>query len=174
MTALFVKSTGTALLPDSKAAQIALAEFLPRGVPLKIEPRQPRNLQFHKLAWAFFTYVASALNDGPAGARWTPDDVKDDLLVATGHAKVRPMSRTERERNNVPAGAAAVVAVPKSISFSSMDQDQFGRFMEAAFIYVRDDLCRWIEGSPHWEQIGAILAACHMAEPRPDAQRGAA
>ncbi len=161
MTTLFVQSTGSALVPVSRAAQIALGS-LPRGVPLKVEPKQPRNGKFHRMAWAFFTYVAEALNDGPAGAHWTPEDVKNDLLVATGHAKMRPLSGGERRRLNAPAGS--VVAVPKSISFSAMDQAEFSAFMEAAMLYVRDDLCRWIEGSPHWDEIGAILRAAHLTE----------
>lgn len=159
MTALFVECTGHSLTPASKAAQIAM-EHLPRGVPLRIEPKQPRNGKFHRMAWAFFTYVAEALNDGPAGAHWTPDDVKDDLLVATGHAKVRPMSGSERRRWNAPQGA--IVAVPKSISWSSMDEVAFSRFMAGAMTYVRDELCVWIEESPHWSEIESILRASHL------------
>ena len=169
MTALFVKCTGSTLTPASKAAQIAM-EHLPRGVELKIEPKQPRNGKFHRMSWAFFTYVADALNDGPVNEPWQPDDVKDDLLVATGHCKIRPMSRAERARNNIPEGAKAFRSIPTSISWSAMDEVAFSRFMEAAMVYVRDDLCPWIEDSPHWAQIESILRASHLtdgSEPTP-------
>ena len=152
----FVRNTGRSLVPYSKAAQMAL-DGLPKGVPLRIDPKQPRNAKFHRLAWAFYTYVADALNDGPAGALWSPESVKDDLLVATGRCTVRPMTRAERGRLGVPDGVQAVIARPGSIKFSRMDEAEFGAFMADAMAYVAGDLCRWIEGSDHWQEIRQIL-----------------
>lgn len=157
----FVRRDGYALLPTSKAGRIAI-ENMKHGRLYKIEPKQPRNGDQHRLFWAFLTYVADALNDGPAGAQWTADDVKDDLLVATGRTRDRQMTRIERMRHNVPDGAVAIVSRPVSISFVSMSGDDFSQFMDDAMAYVRDHLAPWITASDHWPEIEKILAASFM------------
>lgn len=157
----FVRRIENALVPTSKAGQLAI-EKLKFGALYKIEPKQPRNSKQHRLFWAFVTYVAEALNDGPAGAIWTAENVKDDLLVATGRTRNRPMTRVERARHNVPDGAVAVVARPVSISFVSMSGDEFSAFMDDAMAYVRDHLAPWIEASDHWPEIEKILVASFM------------
>lgn len=161
MTTIFCKSDGAALIPQSKAALIALFN-LPRDVSLKVVVTRPRNTKFHRLAWALFTYVAEALNNGPAGSHWTPESVKDDLLVATGFCKSRPMSAPERRRHNVSPNQVAIVSIPESISFGSMDESKFGQFMAASMLFIATDLCPWIEGSPHWADIQEILRASYM------------
>lgn len=157
----FVRRIENVLVPTSKAGQLAI-EKLKFGALYKIEPKQPRNSKQHRLFWAFVTYVAEALNDGPAGAIWTAENVKDDLLVATGRTRNRPMTRVERARHNVPDGAVAVVARPVSISFVSMSGDEFSAFMDDAMAYVRDHLAPWIEASDHWPEIEKILVASFM------------
>jgi len=157
----FVRRIENVLVPTSKAGQLAI-EKLKFGALYKIEPKQPRNSKQHRLFWAFVTYVAEALNDGPAGAIWTAENVKDDLLVATGRTRNRPMTRVERARHNVPDGAVAVVARPVSISFVSMSGDEFSAFMDDAMAYVRDQLAPWIEASDHWPEIEKILVASFM------------
>lgn len=153
---VFLRSTGQALVPSSKAAALAL-EALPRGVALKVDVSQPRNGKQHRLFWAFATYVADALNDGPTASQWTPDDVVTHLKLATGHVETVKLSRRDAERLGVE-----FAALPKSISFAKMDGDEFSRFMDAAFTYVRDHLCKWIEDSPHWSDITLILRESHM------------
>lgn len=157
----FVRRIENVLVPTSKAGQLAI-DKLKFGALYKIEPKQPRNSKQHRLFWAFVTYVAEALNDGPAGAIWTAENVKDDLLVATGRTRNRPMTRVERARHNVPDGAVAVVARPVSISFVSMSGDEFSAFMDDAMAYVRDHLAPWIEASDHWPEIEKILVASFM------------
>lgn len=157
----FVQRIENVLVPTSKAGQLAI-EKLKFGALYKIEPKQPRNSKQHRLFWAFVTYVAEALNDGPAGAIWTAENVKYDLLVATGRTRNRPMTRVERARHNVPDGAVAVVARPVSISFVSMSGDEFSAFMDDAMAYVRDHLAPWIEASDHWPEIEKILVASFM------------
>lgn len=157
----FVRRDGCALLPTSKAGRIAI-EKLQYGRLYKIEPKQPRNGDQHRLFWAFVTYVAEALNDGPAGALWTAENVKDDLLVATGRTRNRSMTRVERARHGVPDGAVAIVSRPVSISFVSMSGDEFSAFMDDAMAYVRDYLAPWITASDHWPEIEKILAASWM------------
>jgi len=151
MGALFVKSDGRALYPHSRAAALEL-EKLARGVPLKIEPKQPRNGKQHRLFWAFASYVADAMNDGPTNWQWTAEDVVTHLKLATGHVTTMKLSKRDRERLGVE-----FAAVPASISFAKMDGQAFAEFMDRSFVYVRDDLCTWIEGSEHWSDIEAIL-----------------
>lgn len=157
----FVRRIENVLVPTSKAGQLAI-EKLKFGALYKIEPKQPRNSKQHRLFWAFVTYVAEALNDGPAGAIWTAENVKDDLLVATGRTRDRNMTRIERMRHNVPDGAVAIVSRPVSISFVSMSGDDFAAFMDDAMAYVRDHLAPWIGASDHWPEIEKILAASWM------------
>lgn len=157
----FVRRIENVLVPTSKAGQLAI-EKLKFGTLYKIEPKQPRNSKQHRLFWAFLSYVADALNDGPTGATWTAENVKDDLLVATGRTRNRPMTRSERARHNIPEGAIAIVARPVSISFVSMSGDEFSAFMDDAMAYVRDHLTPWIEASDHWPEIEKILVASFM------------
>ena len=158
MATLFCKRAGMALVPQSKAALIVM-EALPQGVALKIEAIQPRNGKQHRLFWAFATYVSEALNDSPAPSMvaWTPDRVVELLKLATGHVELAALPPKDARRLGVTH-----VALPKSISFAAMDGAEFSRFMEAAMIYVRDELCRWIEGSPYWAEIQAILRASYL------------
>ena len=157
----FIQRKGNVLVPTSKAGQLAI-EKLKFGKLYKIEPKQPRNLDQNRMFWAFMTYVAEALNDGPTSAEWTADNIKEDLLVATGRARIRSMTRTERLRNDVPEDAMAIIARPVSISFASMSGDEFSTFMDDAMAYVRDHLVPWIEGSDHWPEIEKTLVASFM------------
>lgn len=158
MTTIFCKSDGAALIPQSKAALIALFN-LPRETSLKVVVTKPRNIKAHRLFFAFATYVAEALNDGPAPALqpWTPEKVVELMKLATGNVELAALPPKDAKRLGVTH-----VALPKSISFASMDGIEFTKFMEAAFVYVRDDLCRWIEGSPHWADIQAILRESYL------------
>ena len=156
MTIFFAKSTGDKLIPNSRAAAMAL-EALPRGVALKIEATQPRNGKQHRLFWAFCALVADALNSGPTPVAWDSDRVATLLKLATGHVETVKLSAKDAHRLGVE-----YAALPKSISFAAMDGDAFGKFMDAAFVYVRDDLCRWIEGSERWPDIEEILRASHL------------
>lgn len=157
----FVRRIENVLVPTSKAGQLAI-EKLKFGALYKIEPKQPPNRDQHRLFWAFVTYVAEALNDGPTGAIWTAENVKADLLVATGRTRNRPMTRMERLRHDVPEGAVAIIARPVSISFVSMSGEEFSDFMQDAMAYVRDHLVPWIDGSEHWPEIEKILVASWM------------
>ena len=166
--AFFVHRFDHMLVPSSKAGQLAI-EKLKFGALYKIEPTRPRNGKQHRLFWAFLTYVAKALNDGPTSAEWTAENIKDDLLVATGRTRNRNMTRSERARHNIPEGAIAIVARPVSISFASMDGDEFSAFMDDAMTYIRDHLVPWIEASDHWPEIEKILVASHILRGKEDA-----
>lgn len=128
---------------------------MPHGVALKVEVRQPRNGKFHRLSWALFTLAAEAMNDGPAPSvkEWTAEDVCELVKIATGHV----------DRLKLPKKAAGRYGCeyalrPKSISYAAMDNEAFSRFMDAAMIYIRDELTPWISDSDHWPEIEKILA----------------
>lgn len=152
----FVSNDGKCLRPTSKASALAL-EKLAKGIPLKVDPKQPRNGKAHRLLWAFATYVADALTDGPTARDWSAEDVVTHLKLATGHVETVRLSKRDRERLGVE-----FAALPASISFASMDNAAFSDFMDRSFTYVRDDLCRWIEDSDHWPEIAAILRESGM------------
>lgn len=158
MAVFFARSTGNALVPNSRAAALVM-ERLPRNTPIRVEAKVPRNGKQHRLFWAFSTLVADALNDGPAGEMmaWDAERVVERLKLATGHVELCALPKHDAERLG-----CTHVARAKSISFAAMGGDDFGRFMDAAFAYVRDTLCVWIEGSPHWADIQTILRESHM------------
>lgn len=148
---LFVQSDGRALWPLSKASALALDD-LPKGVPLRVEPSQPRNVKQHRLFWAFATYVAAALNDGPTALAWDAERVVMHLKLATGHVELAKLAPKDAKRLGIDH-----VALPKSISFAAMDGTEFSRFMDQAFIHVRDQMAPWIMQSPNWREIKTIL-----------------
>ena len=156
MATFFARSNGAALLPMTRAAQSEL-EKMPRGVPLRVEATQTRNGKQHRLFWAFCALVAECINDGPVGGQWDAERVATLLKLATGHVETVKLSRKDAARLGVE-----YAALPKSISFAAMDGEAFGRFMDAAFIYVRDELCSWISESPAWVEIETILRESHL------------
>lgn len=156
MATLYVRRKGNQLVPHSAAAALAL-DALPQGVPMRCEVTRPRSGPQHRLFWALATYVAEALNDGPAASEWTPEAVVEMLKIATGHVDLVALPPREAKRLGVTH-----VAKPKSIAFAAMDGVAFSRFMNAAMTYVRDTLCPWIEASPHWGHIEAILRESEM------------
>ena len=160
MPVIAVTNTGRALLPANKAAALEL-EKLPRGVRLKVEPRQPRNGAQHRLFWAFASYVAEALNSGPTPVEWDQERVVTHLKLATGHVERVKLRPRDAERLGT-----LYAAVPKSISFAAMDGVSFSRFMDEALRYVRDVLAPWIEGSEHWPEIETILRESHLLAER--------
>lgn len=124
MAVFFARSTGNALVPNSRAAALVM-ERLPRNTPIRVEAKVPRD-------------VGAAQ---PLG------------IVLRQGAKLDMACRQLEPLHDARA---------KSISFAAMGGDDFGRFMDAAFAYVRDTLCVWIEGSPHWADIQTILRESHM------------
>lgn len=155
----FVRKTeNSVLVPTNRAAQIGM-DGLKLNTWYQIKPTQPRNKDMHRMFWAFVTYVADALNDGPSGAAWDADDVKNDLLTATGRSRYRKMTQRERARFDVPEDGVGIIARPKSISFANMSNSDFRAFMDESMIYIHDDLAPWIRDSDHWPEIEKILAA---------------
>lgn len=140
---LYMRRKGQTLIPAS-AAEACQIERLPVGKPLRVQVAVPRGSKFHRLTWAFFNLVAEALNAGPSAAPWRAFDVKAHLLVATGHCR------------EIKAGGR-VGFVPISTAFEAMTQDEYGKWFDAALLYVRDHLCRWIQDSDEWPEIVKIM-----------------
>ena len=107
MTTIFCKSDGAALIPQSKAALIALFN-LPRETSLKVVVTKPRNIKAHRLFFAFATYVAEALNDGPAPALqpWTPEKVVELMKLATGNVELAALPQQIRGFGHVKEKSA--------------------------------------------------------------------
>lgn len=113
---LWLRRVGPALYSWDKDNQ---AEFdrLPRGVSLKAEITQPRNLEHHRLYWALCTRVAHGIGRDAEWVDWA-------LRVETGHYDVF-MTRGGREVLRV-----------RSISFAEMDQIAFTQYFEACVIAI--------------------------------------
>jgi len=158
MSTFFIKSNGRGLFPSNIAAQIQM-EKLPKGATLRAVVTAPRNLRQLRLFWAFATLVADALNDGPTGKTWSQDDVATLFKIATGHVDMLPLAKKDALRLGITHAA-----IPQSISFAKMDGQDFGRFMNTSFEYVRDTVCPWIIDSEHWREIEIILAQSGMVD----------
>lgn len=92
----------------------SVSEFsrLPFNRPLRVEVKQPRNLQFHKLYWSLVHRIADGIGSDP-------ENVSDLFKIATGHCTI------------IKSKAHGVIKLPKSISFAKMDADSFRVFFEA-------------------------------------------
>lgn len=110
MTTFFAKRVGHFLVPVGEESMTAF-EKMPPGKEIRVECKQPRNLQHHKLYWALCARIAG-------GVDIDPENVSDLFKIATGHCV------TLRSKLH------GVVQVPRSISFASMDQTAFAEFFE--------------------------------------------
>lgn len=165
MAHLALKRLGQTLVPANRASALEI-EKLPQNTILKGHVVRERSGPYHRMAFAFFAYVADALNQGPTNHEWDQDSVREHLLNVTGFTDIREMTRIERRRLSIPDAVAAYVAKPKSMSFDSMDQTEFADFMEAAFTYVQTELAPWIEDAESYPQILSIMGAVGPEEER--------
>jgi Protein of unknown function (DUF1367) len=110
MSEFYAKRHGNTLYPDGDES---IAEFasVPFGKPLRVEVKQPRNVQWHRLYFALCHRIANGIGS-------TSEKVSDTLKVATGHCTTL---RTK---------SYGSIQVPKSISFAAMDQTEFSAFFE--------------------------------------------
>ena len=92
------------------------------GDIIEVEYVRPRSQQFHKLFWALLKLVAD--NQEQYGM----DEILDVVKIGVGHTRVIAMP------------GDFVFRVPKSISFSSMDDDEFAAFFRSAVDYIISDL----------------------------------
>lgn len=91
---------------------------LPLGSSLHVEVRRPRNGKHHRLYWVLCHRMANAIGcDSEA--------LSDFLKVKTGHVRI---VKTKDGIEEFPA----------SISYASMDQDQFREFFDKCIIIISE------------------------------------
>lgn len=150
MAKLALIKSGHALVPRTQAAW-AEFERLPAG-PLMAEVKVPRNIKFHRLYWAMCTFIAEALNAGPASREWDQEAVSDRLKIVTGHVEVFDLPPSLARLH----GTGKAVR-PASISFAKMDDAAFHRFVEASIAYVLTEFGAWVQEHPNWQHVREIL-----------------
>lgn len=92
------------------------------GDIVDIEYVRPRSQKFHRLLWALLKLVAD--NQEQYGM----DEILDVVKIGVGHTRVIAMP------------GDFVFRVPKSISFASLDDDEFADFFRSAVDFVISDL----------------------------------
>lgn len=120
MTTLFLKRVGFYLVPDGDESVSALS-LLPFGKSFMAEVKQPRNLQHHKLFFALCKRIGD-------GVGTNSDSIATVFKLATGHY------------DTIRSKVHGELKIPKSISFSKMDQTGFRTFFDAC---VETALTEW-------------------------------
>jgi hypothetical protein len=113
----FRKRLGT-LIPADEESEAVLAK-IPVGNFVMVKIRQPRNILHHRKLFALLNLVVANQDHYE-----TTEHLLAAIKVATGHCDTYPM----RDGN--------VAYIPKSISFSAMDQSVFDKFWDAAVTFI--------------------------------------
>ena len=92
------------------------------GDIIEVEYVRPRSQQFHKLFWALLKLVADNQE------KYGMDEILDVVKIGVGHTRVIAMP------------GDFVFRVPKSISFASLDDDEFAAFFRSAVDFIISDL----------------------------------
>ena len=92
------------------------------GDIVDIEYVRPRSQKFHRLLWALLKLVADNQE------KYGMDEILDVVKIGVGHTRVIAMP------------GDFVFRVPKSISFASMDDDEFAAFFRSAVDFIISDL----------------------------------
>jgi hypothetical protein len=115
--ALFTKRFGS-LRPADALAGEAIAK-IKDGETIRVEWKRPRNLRMHRLYWSLCQLVAENTQG------YTADNISDLIKLSTGHYDVLKT-----------ASGKKIYHVPRSISFSLMDQDAFKAFFDRAIDFI--------------------------------------
>ena len=116
MKAIFYKRHG-ALVPYTEEGADALRR-IKDGDILEVQFTRPRSQRHHKLFFAMLKIVQDNRDSGSI------DELLDIIKIGVGHTNI------------ILVPNIGLVAVPKSINFASMDQDQFSAFFTRAADYV--------------------------------------
>ena len=110
-------------LPDD----IASLESIPQGCIVEVELKRPRNAKFHK---KFFALIGIVVDNHDNYS--TTEQVLHIIKLKLGHYQT------------IINTNGKLIYIPKSISFSSMDQDTFNKFYNNTVdIVLRDFLTNW-------------------------------
>ena len=105
------------LTPATDEAE-AWARKIKPGDIVEVDVVRPRSQQHHKLFFSLLKIVSDNMDN------CSVDNLLDVIKLGTGHTKIIEL----------PGGA--FYAIPKSISFSAMDQGDFSMFFTKAVDYV--------------------------------------
>ena len=108
---------GNRLAPSDFMSDEFLAS-IPQGKEVLVKIRRARNVKHHRKLFALLNKVKDNSDQWPS-----VDVLLDELKLATGLAEVRVNTLTKK-----------AYAVPASISFASMAQDQFAAWYEQAIV----------------------------------------
>lgn len=111
MTAIAMTRTLSGLTPADDQARKVLAK-VEQGTVIRIEYKRPRNGPMHRRYWALCQMVYDNSEDYGSA-----EQVSDLLKILAGHC-TQVASKATGE----------VFLIPRSISFSAMDQDEFDQF----------------------------------------------
>lgn len=123
MTAITMTRTLSGFCPADEKARKILAK-IPLLTTVSVEYRQPRNGPMHRRYWALCQMVCD--NSDQYGSA---EMVSDHLKILAGHCTTV-----------VSKGSGEVYLLPKSISFSSMDQGEFDTFWTRAVKVVTEHI----------------------------------
>lgn len=108
---------GLMLNPNDARSRDAL-KGLALGASVQVDVVRPRNVKRHNLYWALVTNISDAIP-----GNLTAENISDLLKLETGHCTI---IRTSRE----------TYKVPKSISFSKMDDAEFCAFLDRCCQFI--------------------------------------
>lgn len=140
------KTAAGALAPADQQSTECIAK-LKLGTTVAATVRQPRNVRFHRKFWALLNVAYDAWE--PVGKEYKGQPVQKnfeqfrrDVTILAGYYESTYTLKGE------------VRLVPKSISFASMDEDEFGKLYSAIIDvilsriltnYTKDDLDNVVE-----------------------------
>ena len=124
MKAYMIKLPGGLLRPDDEESAEAIKK-LPPGTPIAVEWKQPRNYRFHKKFFAMLKVGFDAWEPTEIEHKGHPvqknfDRFREDVIIAAGFGEIVYNIRGEAR------------ARAKSISFSSMTEEEFEKLYNAA------------------------------------------
>ena len=114
------------LTPATDEAEAWLRKIKPGDV-IDVDVVRPRSQSFHRLFFAMLKIVSDNMDN------CSIDNLLDVIKLGIGHTRIIEL----------PGGA--FYAIPKSISFSAMDQDTFSAFFTKSVDYVIADILPGID-----------------------------
>lgn len=116
---LWLKRVGNALYADGDDSACEFSK-IPFGKTLRAEIKQPRNPAFHRLYFALCHRIASGIGSDA-------ETISNIFKFATGHV------------DTIKTKSYGQVEIPKSISFSKMDNGQFSSFFEKCVVVCYEE-----------------------------------
>lgn len=124
------------------------AETFHMGDRLRLTVDKDRNGKFNSLYHVMLDKLAKAINRGPATT--SIDDLKKWVKLRRGLYDVVTLPRP------TPTGETTAIEYT-STSFHSMGEDEFHQFAVTSCDLIRAELAPWVQDSPEWPEIKAIL-----------------